>query len=752
MLFLGIMDNIKDGWRSLLMLLCEPVYKLISYTYDLFEVVGTADLLTNETITTIFNRISMLLGIYMLFKLVLSFVQMLINPDYITDKEKGIGNITKKAILVVVLLAITPTIFSKAMEIQNFIVGVNGEKNVIAKIILPTGDENQFKDFGSELSAYLFDSFYNYDSDFLTKDVSDKTECRLLDRNTNEQTLLQKNIARNKGDLSVAYNCLYDKFSFYEDNEMINKYTISFSSSGVFALVVGVVILWLLISYTIAVGVRVVQLIFLRVISPIAIMGYLSPKKDGMFEKWLKMCTSTYIDLFVRMAIIYFIIYIIRLLIGGTGIALYNDFDPNQMWIINIVLIIALLIFAKKAPELLKELFPKGGAGSIGYGFKSPKKMLDDMAGGKQLWNATKRTAGFGMGALAGGAIGFLGGRGAGRVSGLFGGIGRGAFNGAKKGGLWSNLKGVGTKQAQVNKQKIDWKNSGSTWEGRMSQRMANAFGYIGAAEKYENQMAEYDIDKKDKHGNVERFGLNTLNSRSSALKEVSGAVSKMEERANSKLDTEDFDKGSFQYNIQQRRNNYKALSTAMLNGDINSAWTSITAETNRVNSKLIELKNNGITSGDEYDKLNEEWEQINEIGNSMKYGTYSASDAESDKNNVIKNTMEEYISGALQNKFSDVVINDQVTHIKHVSELKDNEGAFGDKGSDLYKLKESFESFTTYNQFDEFSKKAKGANTDLSEKIYKLQTEKEAFSKSEAKKAADADRSAVGGHSGGKK
>ena len=89
--------SLESFWRELLLFLCKPIYQLIVYLYELFEVVGTAEIITNETLSTIYNRIGLLLGIYMMFRVLLSFIQMLINPDYISDKEKGIGNIAKKA-------------------------------------------------------------------------------------------------------------------------------------------------------------------------------------------------------------------------------------------------------------------------------------------------------------------------------------------------------------------------------------------------------------------------------------------------------------------------------------------------------------------------------------------------------------------------------------------------------------------------------------------------------------------------------
>ena len=54
-----------------------------------------------------------------------------------------------------------------------------------------------------------------------------------------------------------------------------------------------------------------VQIAFLQIVSPMAIVSYLSPKKDNMFTKWLNIYGSTYIDVFVRVAIINFACLII---------------------------------------------------------------------------------------------------------------------------------------------------------------------------------------------------------------------------------------------------------------------------------------------------------------------------------------------------------------------------------------------------------------------------------------------------------
>ena len=178
---------------------------------------------------------------------------------------------------------------------------------------------------------------------------------------------------------------------------------------GLEALIVGGFVLWVLIMYTITLGVRVVKLAFLRIVSPVPILSYLSPKKSNSFSNWLKQCAMTYLDLFIRIAIIYFAMLLISIIFSrgatvGTRFAVSGDdsmlFIGLDKWF-NIILVLGVLLFAKKMPELLADLFPgMGGKGGLdlGLGLKS----RTDFAG-KGL---VTRTAGAAIGAVSMGALG----------------------------------------------------------------------------------------------------------------------------------------------------------------------------------------------------------------------------------------------------------------------------------------------------------------------------------------------------------
>ena len=171
----------------------------------------------------------------------------------------------------------------------------------------------------------------------------------------------------------------------------------------ILCVVAGIFVVYLLFLYCIKVGVRMIQLMVLEIISPMAIVSYLSPKKDNMFSKWLKIYFSTYIDVFIRIAIINFVVFLIATVLAGDigdgfWSSIGNPTDTSTVIFLRVVIILALLTFAKKAPDLIKELFPSSGASKLGFGAS-----MKDIVG---------LNAGLGMVAGAGtaAAVGLIGG------------------------------------------------------------------------------------------------------------------------------------------------------------------------------------------------------------------------------------------------------------------------------------------------------------------------------------------------------
>jgi len=106
-------------------------------------------------------------------------------------------------------------------------------------------------------------------------------------------------------------------------------------------------------------------LAYLQIIAPVPILSYISDP-DGSFKKWLKQCTTTFLDLFLRLAIIYFAVTMIGEVINQFSRAEGVIFDSTGLpantftaLLVKIFIILGLLIFAKRVPELLKDLISK---------------------------------------------------------------------------------------------------------------------------------------------------------------------------------------------------------------------------------------------------------------------------------------------------------------------------------------------------------------------------------------------------------
>ena len=699
---------IVDAFRTFLGFLCKIIYPLIIDAWDLFLALSKAELFNSEgegIVSDMYAKVGLVLGLFMLFRVIFSLFQMFLNPDTLTDKEKGIGGIAKRAIVVIILLAMTPKIFGWAFELQKIII----EDGVIAKFILGTdmqdnSDEQNVKKFGSVLSYNLLRNFYVLDSydkgaaseacPFYTltfAELYDYGTLDLIDQCLTVKYTVDKFEASEEAD---------EEFNLWStvlpESETYERYAISFILNGVFAVGAGAGVLYIIITYCVYLGARVVQLAFLQIIAPIPIISYLTPQKDNALSKWLKICISTYIDAFIRIAMIYFIALIIsnlfdasqeglKNLVSSTGIVEGSKLFPYML----VFVILGLLMFAKKVPDLLGEIFPSLGAGKgkLGFGL-SWKKMTDNMLGWKAITGATKMATG----AATGAAIGFAGGRGVGRLTGIVGGVGRGVASGFKKGGVIKNIGDVARAQSKRNAQKIDWRDSGSTMTGRFAQRMANTFGLRGSAEVFENQI---------KQNQKEIDNRKTLQE---SYKRLSGYKKSMEERAESKLLTGVFDptKDVQAYQLQQQ----------VFQAD---------ARVKSAESALTNARNSGASAAD-----------IQRFENALV-------NARMQYNNTLDQNKKKYITEALNNGISDgriTALSEDMTNT-----VRANPGAFDN--IDFVP--------TDFDTIDKVEKEASSRTSELDREIETYNVANANIKNSEEYKRATADRNAVGGHKGGK-
>lgn len=449
----NIADAIEQALRTFFGKLSALIYSLIEYLYDVFVLISRAEFLDSNLVNGIYKKVGMILGIFMLFKLIFSLIQSLVEPEKFNDDKKGYVSIIKRSVIAIVLLGITPSIFSEAFNIQNLIIGSDNSNNVIYKLVVGESSNN-IENMGRTIAANLYFSFYTddeypyYDGEGNYIEEEDKDRFKIIDYNT------------------IVENVENKDMSFYETVDYLSlkvnyQYIIEFNE--ILSMLLGAVVAWMLVLYCIQAGTRVIQLGYLQLIAPIPILSYISDP-EGSFKNWIKQCTSTYLDLFIRLAIIYFIMTILADVLGQ-----FNKTDSLIMTstglisgtftatLVKIFIVIGLLMFAKKVPELLKELFPNlgGGAAGLGFGIKSPKKTLEDIP---LLKGAATFGLGTAVGGIAGMATGIKNGYGfKGKLAGAFGGFNRGIAGGAKtKGNILKNVQGGMNSTRQARQRVLD--------------------------------------------------------------------------------------------------------------------------------------------------------------------------------------------------------------------------------------------------------------------------------------------------------
>ena len=344
-----------DWIRNFIGFFDAVIYALINDIYVTFTTIASYTIISQDMIDKFATRIYALVGIFMLFKVSVSLINYFIDPDTFNDSSKGFGNIVKRIIVSLIMLVSVSLVFNIAFRVQTVIL----QDNIIGNLILGGTLENKdikasdvYSTAGSRMGFITLQAFLHpEDKNFINNvDLNDKQAevYKSWEEVVKNQDLVGLLDLKNKEDGNGHYIFRY-----------------SFGISTIAGLVVGL----LLLRFCFDVGVRSVKLAFLQLIAPMPIISYVDPKSD-MFSKWVKQCTSTYISLFIRLAAIFFVIYVISIISSGSGgIFTFYEYSINKKgeltqnvpdnidYLAAAFIIIGLLMFATEIPKLLEELF-----------------------------------------------------------------------------------------------------------------------------------------------------------------------------------------------------------------------------------------------------------------------------------------------------------------------------------------------------------------------------------------------------------
>jgi len=397
-----------------------------------------------ELIYQYLGRIYTFLGIFMVFKLSFAMINYIINPDTLTDKGKGFSKLITNVVISLILLAITPNLFDAAFKLQSDLLSSNAVYQIVTGKKLPTSDGNSNKSLeenakvqGKEMSYAVYSSFI-YKSGGDDYELEDQKICEIKAGAT---CLLDEDVIIKKDGKKFTYEY---------------KYLIS--------TICGCAVAYMLLMFCFDAAVRSVKLGFLQIIAPIPILSMIDPGKGtDKVSKWGKESGKTFIDLFIRLAGIFFALDVIHSILSSKEMMKYysSGASVNNLFV-RLFVIIGCLMFAKQLPNLIESIL---GIKLSGDGFSLKKKLGN--------------VPGLGVAKAAGaGALGFAGGMAANAWATRGNWKGQGLGNGFRNVGsiLAGGMSGAG--RGLTSKEKNLFKAAGAGVKGSVDARNLRADRY----------------------------------------------------------------------------------------------------------------------------------------------------------------------------------------------------------------------------------------------------------------------------------
>lgn len=556
---------VADFLRGFLSVLDSIGYFFLGGIFNIFFIIVNADIFQGDVIDTFYSRIQMILGILMIFRISITLLQIIVNPDMFKDKQKGAGSLVMRVVVMLVMLTLIVPIdiqntngnplneqinsngilFGFLYQFQNSII----DDNILGKLILGSKTDTTTSNVGGAqlpgMSAVGDVITSEIAKSFITPTLNDGYDD--INSGNYENAAACPDVVAPYFNSNLTSGTLLDHIN--DTCNGSNGETYAFDYTGLGGVIVAIVMTIIIIGFTLDVAVRAIKLALLRLIAPVPIISYISPgqEKDGAFGNWVKTLTSTYLSLFIRLIIIYFGIYLIILLINDELVTWVHTSNALTTGLANIFIIIGILVFMKEAPKFFQDMLGIKGDGKL---FSGIGTMLGAAAltGGLAGSVVTGVRAGWQEGQdFRNGASGTAGkiGRGALSVlratgSGVAGGIG-GAFVGGRAlattdkkvpGAVYSAMQKNMTRRAAHSTlfgRGIDKFSSAMTGMSPVDRMDAQIEAYNDFSDLYKQVAAKADVDDVFQYTYTDSSG-HTVTSNVKALKEnldrlkVSGA------------------------------------------------------------------------------------------------------------------------------------------------------------------------------------------------------------------------------------
>lgn len=388
-----------DGIREFFSIVDSGIYSLIGTLYNIIVDLANTSIVKEQSISDISNKLYSFIGIFMLFRITFSLITYIINPDSVTDKEKGGSKLITNIVITFALVILCPWGFDKVWEAQRIIL----DENLLGRIFFESGKmPNSNELYISSDCSTSTEAIIGVNPVTLEKIPSSGEYIAMMTLRPFVQ--LSDTVKNNGGNIDIFLN-EYNYCSSSNVKEMLNSSMINESTKikvgkksekyyyvdyNIFiSTIIGVIIVLIFAGFCLDAAVRTIKLTFLQIIAPIPIMSNVDPtsSKKGLFNKWLKEVGITWADLFLRLSAIYFAVFLISTI----------NLDSVGDMKVTVLLILGALMFAKKLPDILKKMFNIDLKGD--FSLNPFKKLEKEALGGKLIAGAATGAAAGAIGA-----------------------------------------------------------------------------------------------------------------------------------------------------------------------------------------------------------------------------------------------------------------------------------------------------------------------------------------------------------------
>lgn len=372
--------------RSIAFVIDKILFWAFEFMYETFIMVAefqfgsTAETSTSQEtlINGLYGRLYAIIWIVMAVIISVSVVRYIADPSKFSDSKNGMMAIVKNIFIAVAGVILVPFVFRQLAYIQGEVI------TTIPQIVFGQPINESAEDpFGSgEVSREIFSAYFFPNKGMSESDI-EQAQAALDDviKGCSGQEL--------EGACKSGIN-IYEPFLEEQtkiDDEKVFKYDYMFFFTGISALFGAYVFLLSALDS----AVRIFKLYFLQLIAPIALFSNVISKNT--LSNWIKEVRDTYLQVFIRLGIVYFGVYMIQLTI--------REFSAGEdvSTFLYVFLIYGIFTFMLMAPKLIGQIF------NISTTFDL--SLSNRFAGSKYIPRPLQQAVGLGAGAAAG-AVGGL--------------------------------------------------------------------------------------------------------------------------------------------------------------------------------------------------------------------------------------------------------------------------------------------------------------------------------------------------------